>query len=662
MYKRRLLMLMALIAAGLGVCLWRLGELQLARGGDFAALAERAMQRGQLLKTTRGEIVDRFGRPLAQDQACYELRMDYGAVLAEWVRIETRRVHGPPGRMPQAEAESLRRRLDVAELRLKAWRKRRAGAIARAEECSPAAARAALAERIEGIEATLTRAAAIAGVPSEEVHDNLRRVVRRVSTVRRLVGSRVVEETRPHAVIRGITYDVAVEMRADLLPAPFVSVSSSTRRWYPYGELACHVIGRVGKVTAETVADDAHRDDPLRKYLGDELVGVSGAEKSCEAILRGVRGRRLWRRTGEKLTETPSRPGRQVRLALDIKMQQAVADVLAQRGENGAAVVVHVPTGDVLALVSQPTYDLNSYKARYRDLLADARLPLLHRAITRQYPPGSSVKPAVALAGVAEGVITPATTLHCRGYLHVPTAFRCWRRGGHGDPALVVAIRDSCNVFFYQVGEMLGVDRLTTWFRWLGLGVRPGTGLPGESAGLVPTRQWLMRRERRGFRPGDARFMAIGQGLLLATPLQIANMMATIARDGVFLSPRVVLDDGGPEQVRRDLKLPATALRTVQDGLYRVVNDSGSMTAYKYARDPNIEICGKTGTAQTERRGYNMVWFSGYAPRENPQIAFAVVLEYVPAGDGGGGRNCGPLARDLVAWCLRIMADWPTSR
>ncbi len=658
MYKRRLLVLLALIAAGGGLCAWRLVDLQLVRGGEFAALAERAMRRGRLLKTTRGEIVDRFGRSLAQDEACYELRMDYGAMLTEWARIETERLDARPGRMTRADADDLRRRIEGAQPRLKGWRRRAAAAIARAEDCSGRAARELLAERIEGIEATLTRAAALAGVPRGDVHDNVRRAVRRVSTIRKLVGSRVVEEGRPHPVIRGLDDTAAVKMRAELLPAPFMSVSSSTRRWYPHGELACHVIGRVAKVSAETVGEDPHRDDPLRKYLGDELVGVSGVEKLCEPTLRGVRGRRLWRRTGEKLEETPAQPGRRVRLALDIQMQQAVADVLAQRAENGAAVVVHVPTGDVLALVSQPTYDLNTYRARYGDLLADTRLPLLHRAIVRKYPPGSSIKPAAALAVLAEGVITPSTMLSCRGYLHVPTAFRCWRRGGHGELSLVKAIRDSCNVFFYQVGEMLGVDRLTAWMRQLGLGSKPGTGLPGESAGLVPTRQWLLRREGRGFRPGDARFMAIGQGLLLATPLQVANMMATIARDGVYLSPRVVLN-GGPEQVRRDLKLPPTALRTVQEGLYRVVNDSESMTAYKYARHPTIEICGKTGTAQTERRGYNMVWFSGYAPAKNPQIAFTIVLEYVPAAGGGGGRNCGPLARQLVSWCMEIMAGWP---
>ena len=264
--------------------------------------------------------------------------------------------------------------------------------------------------------------------------------------------------------------------------------------------------------------------------------------------------------------------------------------------------------------------------------------------------------------------MTPQTVFECRGYLYEPTSFRCWiypkTGGGHGPLDLRQGLMHSCNVYFYNVGQRLGAERLCYWLRQFGYGSPPGTGLPGESGGRVPTAQWLWGRQGRSFVPADARMMAIGQGFLEATPLQVANAMATIARDGQYLSPRVVLD-GGPVRVQRRLDIPPEAWQTVQAGMYDVVNTPGG-TAQPYAGGAVVPICGKTGTAQASplridsngngridsgdqivKQG-DMAWFAGFAPRSSPRIAFAIMAEYV---ETGGGQTCGPLAKELVRLC-----------
>jgi len=325
-----------------------------------------------------------------------------------------------------------------------------------------------------------------------------------------------------------------------------------------------------------------------------------------------------------------------------------------------------------------PTYDLNDYARNYPSLVKDeVRLPLMHRAIVQRYQPGSTVKPLAAIAALTEGVITTATTIDCRGYMYNPDSFRCWffKKYGlmHGPLNVTEGLQHSCNIFFYTVGQRLGTRRLCEWFCLFGLAEPPGTGLPGERAGTVPTEQWLRARSNRGYQPGDARFMAVGQGLLTVTPLHMADAIATIARDGVFLSPTLALE-AGPKQVRRDLPVIPAHMKAVKEGMYRVVNDRQG-TAWHVFHDPGVipvegvEICGKTGTATTAPqridsnnngridegdqivRSGDTAWFVGFAPRDNPQIALAVTVEYV---EGGGGKNAGPIALEIVRLCKNM--------
>jgi penicillin-binding protein 2 len=338
--------------------------------------------------------------------------------------------------------------------------------------------------------------------------------------------------------------------------------------------------------------------------------------------------------------------------------------------------MIHVPTGQILAMVSEPGYDLNRYYDDYRLLTAEPTnlvyLPLLHRAVALRHPPGSTVKPITALAGLATGTITPDTVLPCApGYMgKSPTNFRCWiykrYHRPHDDLDLVEAIMRSCNVYFFRVGDQVGHDALCQWFSLLGYDRPCGTGLPEEKSGRVPDSRWYRRVADRGVYPSDTWNMSIGQGEIGPTPLHVANAMATIARDGVLLSPRISLN-AGPEQVRQTLPIPGEYIAAVREGMKRVVNQRDGGTAYRHFHGAgvglDVTLCGKTGTAETAPQrvdsnengridGQDMIvrqgdtaWFAGFAPHENPQVAFAVVVEYC---QGGGGTNAGPIAREMV--------------
>jgi penicillin-binding protein 2 len=303
-----------------------------------------------------------------------------------------------------------------------------------------------------------------------------------------------------------------------------------------------------------------------------------------------------------------------------------------------------------------PGYDLNSFRREYPDHLADeVNLPLMHRAIAAQYPPGSTVKPVSAVAGLASGQVGPHTTFNCAGIMHgSDRPNRCWiaRYGvGHGAVDVVEAIQHSCNIYFYGVANRIGLEELGGWFKRFGLGSVPGTGLAGERAGNVP----LDSPYR-----GEARNCSIGQGKMLATPMQVANMMATIARGGRFLSPIVSLE-GGPPREARDLPATAEQIRLVHEGMHRVVDDRQG-TAWKIfhqgAEPLGFGVCGKTGTAQASpqrvdgqivREG-DHAWFAGFAPYGRPTVAFAIIVEYA----GGGGANAGPLARETLRACKQM--------
>lgn len=624
MYKQRIkifLAMIVLVLMGLGGRLW---YLQIVRGDYYREQAEKLLRTIRLLPAPRGRVLDRRGNLLALDKACYDFCLDYRFLTADvgWVRQQQRLIARDEGVDKEQAAERFARRAE------RTW--------------------------------TLARQTAeSAGVEMEEV---VARIRRRVERVRGIVGMDVREQRALHVIVPGLDEEMSIEGTVG------ASVRPSLKRWYPFGQTACHTIGLTGQVTADEQdrynlpAEQAEWLQRMRSnYLPGDTIGKRGVEKLCEATLRLKRGYRETRRGVEGLEvieEVAGEAGRDVHVTLDIEFQAELEKLMKGTGKSGCIVALSVPTGEVLGLVSWPGFDLNRYRELYAYLIADhVDLPLIHRAVGSPYPPGSTIKPVTALAGLGAGKISTSTSFECRGYLHTPSAFRCWiwkYRRGHGSLSVTPGLKNSCNVFFYRTGERLGAEQLCEWFRMFGFGSKPGSGLPEEKAGSLPSEQRLREQLGHGFQPADARFMAIGQGRISATPLQVANAMATVARDGMLLSPMLVLE-GGPPRLRVQLPLAPEHLQAVQRGMYQVVNEPGG-TAYKIFHppgvSPDVEICGKTGTAQTTPRRVegrivrqgDTAWFAGYAPYRNPQIAFAVMIEYA----GSGSANAGPVARELI--------------
>lgn len=591
MFRRRLIALLVLLALVFGVVVLRLGQLQLVWGQYYTQLAADSLVRPeQFLAPTRGAIRDRWGQLIAADRPAWEITVRY-EVLAE----------------------------DAGYLRRLARLQREDGLFPPDLPIGEVVAR--LGEQIDQM---WPKIAPLAEVPVEKLFDRRDRVLRRVSAMKRYLQrfepiTRIREEQIGHAVASGLSQQAAVEARLALADLPWVAVVPGTRRSYVDAEPLCHLLGRLGPITAENIADHppAINGDPLRGYGPGDLVGIAGVEKLAESALRGRRGLVRPLRDGTFDLRIEPVDGHDVRLSIDAELQRQIWRRLGEAVESnptatgGSAVVLDVATRQVLALVSYPTYRPGQFDRMYPALRRDTRtLPLLFRAVAGEYPPGSPFKLVAAVAGLASGTIDPQETIFCQGYLHNPEAFRCWiyQRPGpkqHGPLDLVGGIKNSCNVYFYTIGERLGVDRLCQWYELLGIGQPPVIGLPEERVGINPTPEWIQRHRRRGVQTADARLFAIGQGLPLITPLQQANVAASLA-SGEWISPQILLD-GGPEPVCRPLPIKPELLALVREGMWKVVNEPGG-TAYRGARltespyREDLDLFGKTGSAETSRR------------------------------------------------------------
>ncbi len=633
MYRRRIKIFMALMVVVLAGLIWRLGYLQLVKGEQFREQAALALQTEELLPARRGRILDRNGEILALDQPCFDFCLDYRFLTGnkDWARSVQYRLRRRRGLSREQAAR------EYARLAENTWK------LARS-----------LAEEA-GVDLTYT----------------VSRIQERVEAMRDHLGFDIREQRQAHPVVPGLDEALAVAARTQLDETVGASVRPSHKRYYPHGSTACHIIGITGNVTAEEQkalnlgSDQAGRLERMRhNYLAWDKIGKSGVEKMSESHLRGVRGYRRLMQGTEQLEGAPAEAGQDVYLTLDIKLQRVLTERMEYERRTGAIVVLDVRSGEVLAMVSVPTFDLNRFYEIAGSLYKDqVDFKWLNRAVAYAYPPGSTVKPISAVAALGSGKFNTTEKIYCRGYLHRPGSFRCYHSIPHGDVDVRRSLKKSCNVFYYTVADRIGRDELIYWFTNLGFGQKPGTGLPEESAGTVPTSSFIRQRYGRPPVPADGRFMAIGQGGLTATPLQVANAIASVARGGKYLSP-VLAVSGGPEQVSREMPIPAEHAALIRDGMWAVVNEQGG-TAYRVFRHLNmgVEICGKTGTAGTPplkidtdndgrrdtivKQG-DMGWFAGFAPKEDPRIAVAVVMEYV---DRGGGSTAGPIARDVLEIC-----------
>jgi penicillin-binding protein 2 len=471
---------------------------------------------------------------------------------------------------------------------------------------------------------------------------------------------------------------VVVETRQ--LQLPGVSLRIRPRRSYLMNGMAAHLVGYVGEINRNQLKLQSHQG----YSMGDEI-GQLGLEKEMESFLRGRSGGQqvevdaLGRRVGV-LYEVPDVPGHSVILTLNRDLQETAAKAL--QGKEGAIVVLDVHSGAVRALVSTPAFDPNAFARgiaanEWRGLLADPLRPLNNRAIHGQYPPGSIFKIVLSIAGLEEELVRPDAAIFDPGFLVVGNRpFRDWKAGGHGWVNLHKGIVESCDVYFYQLGQKLGVDLIAKYARLLGLGEKSGIAFDDEKSGLIPDTEWKRRRFRQPWYPGETPSVAIGQGYVTVTPLQMANLTAAVANGGTLYRPwyvqRVesldgkVLQQYGPEKIR-SIPLKATTLEHVRNGLRDVVH--GASGTGGSARSTEVEIAGKTGTAQVaEMRGAMVksedlaylirdhAWFVAYAPADKPEIAVVVLVEH----GGHGGSAAAPLAKQVIEKYFALKKEPPS--
>jgi len=467
---------------------------------------------------------------------------------------------------------------------------------------------------------------------------------------------------------KDIDWPTVVAVETHQLELPGVALRTRPRRNYADGPMGAHILGYLGEIGAKQLK--ALKD---QGYASGDEMGQYGLERRWETFLRGQSGGQqvevdaLGRRM-RVLHEVPDVPGYTVRLTLDRELQETAFAAL--QGKQGTVVALDVNSGAVLALVSTPAFDPNVFargvKAEeWRALIKDQLRPLNNRATQGQYPPGSTFKIIMTIAGLEEGVIQPENHISDPGfYFFGNRQFRDWKKGGHGAVNLHRAIVESCDVYFYQLGPRIGIDKIAKWARALGLGEKTGIALDSEMGGTVPDTEWKKKRFRQPWFPGETVSIAIGQGYLTVTPLQMANMMAAVANGGTLYRPWIVrsvesvtgavIRQYGPEKIR-SIEFKPETLERLRNGLADVVKlPSGTGGA---ARSNIVAIAGKTGTAQvvemkggyikSEQLSYfnrDHAWFVSYAPVENPQIAVAVLVEH----GGHGGSAAAPMAKKVI--------------
>jgi len=581
---RILFLCIAAVGAFYSLVLW---NLQIVRVKEFRGQSEANAVRSQPIRAGRGLILDRRGRVIAGNRGSFDILLDMEDLDAE-ARDATLRALAPILEMEIAEIQA----------RLERW-------------------------------------------PSPH---------------------------RPALLAEDVAFSQVARVEAHRLEHPHVRVRPTHRRQYAWGQTGAHLLGYIGEISQQQLDRDRLSD----RRAGD-LAGKSGLELYYDRLMTGTNGTRtaVVNAVGQEIegfiAEEPV-IGSTLRLTLDLDLQRAAEEAMADK--VGAAVVLDPRSGAVLALVSHPSFDPNLFSGRltresWASLTAHGEDPLHNRAIQSSFSPGSTFKILLTIAALEEKVITPETTFYCPGGAKIHGQWRrCWKPGGHGHVDLHEAIRSSCNVYFYRVGEALGIERIARWARAFGYGSTAGLDLPGESAGNVPDPAWKRRVYGETWWPGETVSVAIGQGALEVTPLQQAILAAAVANGGKIYRPYLVSsveDNARPERrmeaapslVRRISLRPET-LETVRQGMWAVVHEPGGTA--RSARVTGRDVCGKTGTAQVHKGSVGMdnkdmeyelrdhAWFIGFAPAEEPQLAWAIFVEH----GGHGGTAAAPVARRLV--------------
>ncbi|WVD65335.1 penicillin-binding protein 2 [Orbus sturtevantii] len=469
---------------------------------------------------------------------------------------------------------------------------------------------------------------------------------------------------------------------------PFINITGNRHRYYPYGSALTHVLGYVSKINTQ---DKVHleEEDRLSDYVGTLNIGKIGIERFYEDLLHGTPGYEEVEvnnrgKIVRQLNHNPPLAGEDIYLTIDLNLQLYIEKLL--NGRKAAVVAIDPNNGEILALVSSPSYDPNLFvggisSAKYKALLEDSDKPLFNRAMLGTYPPASTVKPFIAISALSEGIITPKTIVQDPGYWQLPGTekrFRDWLRWGHGKVDVTKALEESVDTYFYQVAYDLGIDRLYFWMSKFGYGERTGIDISTneESRGIMPNREWKKLRHKQSWLPGDTIPVGIGQGYWTVTPLQMAKALTIMVNNGRIYTPHLLkqkrsnMPDNDPLSLTPEYIVEDSNLETLvdskywqiaKDGMYRVMFGSRGTARKIYAGSP-YKAAGKSGTAQVYGLKSDEVYnanniaehlrdhalFIAFAPYDKPTIALAIVLE----NGGSGSSNGGAMAKHILDYYL----------
>ena len=485
----------------------------------------------------------------------------------------------------------------------------------------------------------------------------------------------------PIVIKRGAEWETLSRIESRLFSLPGVFIEVTPARKYPYGSIAPHLLGYLGEISRE--------DIQKKRYKGarsGDLVGKCGIEKRFEMDLAGIKGqRRLEVDAGGRLVrvidEKPPVPGKDLYLSIDLDLQQASEK--AMKGYVGALVALDPQTGKILALVSSPAFDPDAFATgidneEWEKLIDPVTRPLQNKVLQGRYAPASTFKIVMAAAALQEGIVTKNTSFNCTGRFRLGrSVFKCWKRRGHGQTNLYKALVESCDIYFYQVGLNLGIDKIAKYARAFGLGSKAGIDLSNESSGFIATPGWKLKKYQEPWQEGETLITAIGQGFTLVTPLQMACLTAAVANGGTLYSPGYLEKMTGPDghivkffesNSKGKLPISESNLKIIRRALVGAINDEKG-TGNK-CKLPDVFVAGKTGTAQVIRQDKRRqdkkidwkyrdhAWFVAYAPAERPELAVAVLCEHA----GHGGSVAAPIAREVFKTWFQIQSPLPVLR
>ncbi|MBC7784631.1 MAG: hypothetical protein H7144_12405 [Burkholderiales bacterium] len=748
MFERRLKVLLIFLTVIAVVLIVRAFSIQVVHHRYWEEESSRAMADESVVATTRGRILDVKGRELAIDQPCIDVCVDYLVIPFE-IDPQDKKTRD------RVRAMARQRLVQRDEHFIDLPYKRRVALIT-----------AEIDQVRLDIDAMWRELARVSGRTNDELDEQRRQIIRLVETRRRLAwygkyekalknqtgeqndawyswllgkselsldkfaDIEVAEQTQTHTIIPNVDYAVRNELARQIEKYPGLSLRPGIMRFYPYGSAACHTIGTLRKVEPKELVDRETakaqtQQERLRNYRPSDEIGRGGLEGMLEDRLRGTRGSRVEDAGGEIVQSIEPKPGEDVRVTIDIELQAQVEAAFGQvkfqphrdlpvehLAMPGAAVVIDLATGEVRALASYPTYDLNRFDDLYTKLAQDViNRPFANRALTSELEPGSTVKPIVGLGAITDGLIGARDTIECTGYLVLGgkqySYGRCWTMSGfsegfhhHSIPSAAPhpngfltfadALERSCNVYHETLGDKLGVSGISRWYDRFGLGRVTGIGLREGKGRLPDSFQGPAILQR-----SESWFTAIGQGHVSATPIQIANLAATIARGGIWVRPTLLPRRAFVAGDRVDLGLNADAVHEARRGMINVVNGlAGTGTG---ARMDAILVAGKTGSAQSaplriqrvdssglkvlDQRGREMwnpitpgtraainplapwyrasgeneekvsshAWMMAFAPADRPTIAIAAMVEY----GGGGGTAAGSVIKATLEACAK---------